>query len=43
MLQLEYSNSLFGSKYEKIELSNYENLSMNKQELLRYKLFSRFY
>ena len=43
MLQLEYSNSLFGSKYEKIELSNYENLSMKKQELLRYKLFSRFY
>ena len=43
MLQLEYSNSLFGSKYDKIKMSKFENYGLSKQELLKYKLFSRFY
>mgnify|MGYP001486375786 CR=1 FL=1 len=42
MLSIEYCNSLFGAKVDKVPIDNLEKINISKDEFKTYKLFSRF-
>lgn len=42
MLQLEYANSLFGSKVDEVRVNSIDNLEIRSEEFKNLKLFSRF-
>ena len=42
MLQLEYANSLFGSKEDEVRVNSIDNLEITLKEFKNLKLFSRF-